>query len=75
MAENVGRWSNLEQVGDNAVVGDVEDRSLGVFVDCYDDFAVLHAGEMLNGARDADGYVHLLQRIATEITNRDQLNG
>ena len=50
---------HLEQVADQAVIGDLEDRRLLVLVDGDDDLAVLHAGEVLDGARDADGDVEL----------------
>src|ERR687889_895704 len=43
----------LEQIPDEAVVGDLEDRRLLVLVDGDDDLGVLHAGQVLDGARDA----------------------
>jgi hypothetical protein len=48
---------DLEEVADEAVVGDLEDRGFFVLVDGDDDLRVLHAGEVLDGARDADGDV------------------
>src|SRR5436190_1544794 len=45
---------DLEQVADQAVVGDLEDRRLGVLVDRDDHLAVLHAGEVLDRAGDPD---------------------
>src|SRR4051794_22017523 len=48
-----------EQVADEAVVGDTEDRRRRIGVDGDDDFAFLHAGEMLDGARDAAGDVEI----------------
>jgi len=53
---------DLEQVGNDAIVGDMEDRSLRVFVDGNDHFTVLHTGEVLNGTGDAHCYVELLQQ-------------
>jgi hypothetical protein len=50
---------DLEQVGDEPVVRDLEDRRVGVLVDRDDDLAVLHAGEVLDRSRDADGDVEL----------------
>ena len=50
---------DLEQVADQAVIGDLEDRRLLVLVDGDDDLAVLHAGQVLDGAGDADGDVEL----------------
>src|SRR6478609_3898495 len=49
----------LEQIGDQAVVGDLENRRLGVLVDGDDDLAVLHAGQMLDGTRNADREIQL----------------
>src|SRR5262247_4175167 len=47
----------LEEVGHQAVIGDLEDRRLLVLVDGDDHLAVLHAREMLDGAGDADGHI------------------
>src|SRR5690242_8889619 len=49
----------LEEIADEAVIGDLEDRCLLVLVDGDDDLRVLHPGEMLDGAGDADGDVEL----------------
>ena len=49
----------LEQVADQAVVGDLEDRRLLVLVDRDDHLAVLHPGQVLDGAGDADRDVEL----------------
>ena len=38
-----------EEIADEAVVGDLEDRRLFVLVDRDDDLGILHAGQMLNG--------------------------
>src|SRR5208337_5544130 len=43
----------LVEVGDEAVVGDLEDRGLFVLVDRDDDLRILHAGEVLDRARNA----------------------
>src|SRR5579859_5580380 len=43
----------LEQIGHQAVIGDLEDRRLFVLVDGDDHLAVLHARQMLDGAGDA----------------------
>src|SRR5690606_31032982 len=48
---------HLEEVGDQPVVGHLEDGRLGVLVDGHDGLASLHAGEVLDGARDARGDV------------------
>src|SRR6478609_5228660 len=50
---------DLEQVTHDAVVGNLEDRRFLVLVDRHDGLAVLHAGEMLDGAGDADGDVEV----------------
>jgi len=51
---------NLEQVSNDAIVGNLEDRSLGILVDRHNYFTVFHTSEVLNCTRDADGYVQLL---------------
>jgi hypothetical protein len=43
-----------EEIADEAVIGDLEDRRLLVLVDGDDDLRILHAGEMLDRAGDAD---------------------
>src|SRR5215470_16830509 len=53
------RGNDLEQIADQAVVGDLEDGRFGILVDSNDDFAVLHAGEVLDGAGDAHRYVKI----------------
>jgi hypothetical protein len=47
----VSSGNQLEQVADQAQVGDLEDRRVLVLVDRDDDLGVLHAGEMLDRAR------------------------
>ncbi len=44
------RWHDLEQVADDAVVGDFEDRGVGILVDGDDGVRALHSDEVLNGA-------------------------
>ena len=51
--------NDLEQVADQADIGDLEDRRLAVLVDRDDGARVLDAGEMLDRARDADRHVQL----------------
>src|SRR5262249_59382513 len=47
----------FEEIRDEPVVGHLKDRGFLVLVDRDDDLRVLHAGEMLDGAGDADRYV------------------
>src|SRR5258706_16471771 len=55
-----GQFRNdLEQISHQAVVGDLEDRRLGILVDRDDHLAVLHPGQVLDRARDADCDVEL----------------
>src|ERR1700761_9502849 len=49
----------LGNIADDAVVSDLEDRGFGIAVDGDDGLALVHAGEMLDGAGDADGDVEL----------------
>src|SRR5262249_52882333 len=53
------RRHDLEEVGDDPVVGDLEDRRLRVLVDGHDDLGRAHAGEVLNGAGNAKAQVEL----------------
>src|SRR5207244_4108395 len=52
-------FRDVEQIGDRPEVRDLEDRGLGVGVDGDDRSARLHAGEVLNRPRDAEGEVDL----------------
>src|ERR1700754_1104393 len=55
-----GEFGNdLEEIAHDAVVGNLEDRRFLVLVDRHDRLAVLHAGEMLDRAGDADGDVEV----------------
>lgn len=49
----------LEQVADQPVVGDLEDRRLRVLVEGDDDLAVLHPGQVLYRAGDPDGDIEI----------------
>src|SRR5579871_6071288 len=49
----------LEQIGDEAVIGDLENRRFLILVDGDDHFRILHAGEMLDRAGNADGKIKL----------------
>ena len=53
---------DLEQVADEADVGDLEDRRFLVLVDGDDDLRILHAREVLDRARDADRDIDLRAR-------------
>src|SRR3954464_5238643 len=50
---------DLEEIAHDAVIGNLEDRRFLVLVDRNDGLAVLHAGEMLDRAGDADGDVEV----------------
>src|SRR5256885_8942622 len=50
---------NLEQVADQADVGDLEDRGVLVLVDGDDDFRILHPREVLDRAGNADRDIDL----------------
>ncbi len=53
-------WHCFEEISDEAVIGDLEDRRLWIFVDGHDRLRVLHAGQVLNRARNRDGDVQIL---------------
>mmetsp|Transcript_154236 Transcript_154236/g.493331 ORF Transcript_154236/g.493331 Transcript_154236/m.493331 type:complete len:242 (-) Transcript_154236:700-1425(-) len=59
-SELAGQLRHLvEEVPDEAVVRDLEDRRVGILVDRNDSLGVLHAREVLDGAADAHGDVEL----------------
>src|SRR5215831_9652035 len=60
LAELLGELRQcLEQIGNEAVVRDLKDRRLFVLIDGDDHLGILHAGEMLDRARDADRDIEL----------------
>src|SRR5690348_13561818 len=52
-------WHDLEEVAHQPVVGDLEDRRLGILVDGDNHLAVLHPREVLDRPGNADGDVEL----------------
>src|SRR6516164_1514827 len=59
-SERLDQFRNCgEEILFETVVGDAEDRRLGILVDRDDDLRVLHPGEVLDRAADADGDVEL----------------
>src|SRR5579872_1639743 len=44
----------LVEIRHQSVIGDLEDGGFLIFIDRDDDLRILHAGEMLNGAGNAD---------------------
>src|SRR6476659_3409819 len=60
LAQRLGQLGKrLVEIGDEAIVGDLEDRRLLVLVDRHDHLGILHAGEMLDRTRNADRDVKL----------------
>src|SRR5215216_5512540 len=55
LTERLGQFRNrLIEVRDQAVIGDLEDRRVLILVNRDDHLGILHAGEVLNCAGDAD---------------------
>src|SRR5258708_718294 len=55
LAERFGQFGNrLIQIRDQTIIGDLENRRVLVLVDRDDHLGILHAGEMLDRAGDAD---------------------
>src|ERR1035438_1099234 len=50
---------HLEQIADNPIVGNFENRSIRIFIDGYDGARPLHPHQVLNRTGDADGHVQL----------------
>ncbi len=59
-AQFLGQFRHcVEQVRNQTEIRNLEDRRFFVFVDRHDDFRVLHAREVLDRTRDADGDVQV----------------
>ena len=52
-------WHHFEQIANQPVIRDLEDRRIGILVDGDDDLRFLHPGQMLDRPGDADGDVKL----------------
>src|SRR5882672_8250712 len=60
LAQRLGQFGNrLIQIRHQAVIGDLEDRRVLILVDGDDYLGILHAGEMLDRAGDADRDIQL----------------
>lgn len=57
----VNGGTHLEQVCDKTIIGYLEYGSLSVFVNSYDNFAVLHSSQVLDGTRYSYGYIQFLK--------------
>src|SRR5579883_47043 len=53
------RRDDFEQIPDDSVVGDLENRSVGVLIDRDDGFRALHADQVLYSSGNSDGHVDL----------------
>ena len=53
------RRNNFEEIADDAVVGYLKDWRFGILVDRDNALRALHADEVLNRSRDADGEIEL----------------
>lgn len=74
--ELLGQLGHLvEQVSDQTDICDLEDGSICVLVDCSNDLAVLHASQMLDGARDASAEVKLRGDVLAGLTNLQRVVG
>ena len=71
----VGHFRNsLEEIGDESVISDLENWRLRVLVDGHDRLRVLHSGQVLDGARDGDGNVQILEEFGADFCcAREQL--
>ncbi|KAF1768231.1 hypothetical protein GCK72_000043 [Caenorhabditis remanei] len=54
-------WHCLEQIGLESDIGDLEDWCVWILVDGDDRLRILHSSQMLNGSRDSDSDVQLLE--------------
>src|SRR3954470_24721544 len=60
LAEPLGQFRNrLIEIRDQAVIGDLEDRRVLILIDRDDHLGILHAGEMLDRAGNADRDIEL----------------
>lgn len=65
----------VEQITDQTHISYLKDRRIPVFVDGSDDFAVLHAGQMLNGSRDTRAEVELGRDVLARLADLQTIVG
>src|SRR5687768_10985376 len=53
------RWHDLEQIANDAIVRDLEDRRIAIFINCDDRAGALHADHMLDRTGNAERHVQL----------------
>src|SRR5688500_20054756 len=63
------RRHHLEDISDDSVVGNLENGCLAVLVDRDDRLRRTHAGEVLNGAVDANGNVQVRAHLPTSLSD------
>ena len=52
-------WDSVEQVGNEPMIGDLEDWRISVLVDSNNQLRLLHTSQMLNGSGNTDSNVKL----------------
>ena len=57
VAEQLG--DRLKEVGYQAIISDLKNGRLSIFVDGHNGFGALHTGEVLDGPADADGEIEI----------------
>src|SRR6266508_3618625 len=65
---------HLEEVSNDPVVGDLEDRRLGILVHGADHFRGPHPRQVLDGARDAEPHVELGRDGASGLSDLEALS-
>src|SRR3546814_457984 len=68
-------WQNCEQVANDPIVGNLEDRRFLILVDRDDDFGILHAGEMLDRSRNSDRDIEIRRNNLPRLTNLPVVRG
>src|SRR5439155_15523813 len=63
------RRHDLEQIADDAVVRNLEDRRVGILVDGNDRVGAFHTDQMLNGAGDSEREVELWRNRLTRASD------
>src|SRR5581483_1505409 len=62
-------WKNGEQISNQSVICNLEDRSLLVFIDRDDNFGVFHTGEMLDRSGNTNCYIKLRRYHFSSLPN------
>merc|ERR1740123_2917803 len=65
---------HIEQIADNSIVCNLEDRGFSVLIDGDNDLAILHSCQVLDGTGDSNGDVQTRSNDFTSLPNLEVIS-